>query len=594
MSSDSQVHGSKLFGGGSVSFSSSTNTSSIASDPNKKGHRVIPLTTNPHPGDPFFVGTIYHREESTRDVEKDEPYLRHIENLSKQWPRLAYLADFMRAGTVPKRANGLLAQEILERQNKVKVALLDFSDPDNITQKTCENGVDLASLLAQHRLESLNKLNRVFIVEDLSRTVIEQLGAALDIDPSFFRAHLEDHTWFNIKDDWVEMPELESQAHKRSFVTIRYMQPRFFENSTVSQAAKEQAGKWNVLRRIDFQGQVKSGQNAWWEDSPHEVGLVRRKVSIWSCKQGNNWTGVILVDPCIREGKLLWNGYGRLEAPPKMSTFEPSVVRHPEMPIFDSLLSCISTLSSEDRARLVVDPGHITSHVYPMVFAEILVTLQYTFTGLFQIEWQLDSERSRQVKDLDTALNNLHKWQRRLPYYTGWVRDAIIGLEGRYELWEQLAVPSFFAAVNSGETLLRAHTTHLSSVWQASLRRDFVSLFVQLQALQLRADKIMQMAVAILSVEEGKKAITESRNIGRITYLAFVFVPLSFVTSFLSMNSDITSTSALVYYIFFAVAVPVSIIVLFLATYWNKIMLWRETCKIAKKVWTKKLPVRGR
>ncbi|ROV90795.1 hypothetical protein VMCG_09385 [Cytospora schulzeri] len=534
----------------------------------------------------------------------DKPYLRYVEHLSKQWPRLAYLANFIRAGTAPKKAAGLPAQEILERQNKVKVAFLDFSDPDNIAQKTCENGADLASsLLAgqqqqQHSPGNGNRLNRVLIVEDLSSTVIELLGAALDIDPCFFRAHLEDHTWFNIKDDWVEMPELESQAHKRSFVTIKYMQPRFFENPALSRAAKEQAGRWNVLRRIDFQGQVKSGQNAWWEDSPHQVGLLRRKVSIWSRKEGNNWTGVILVDPCISEGNPLWNGYGSLEAPPKMSTFIPSIVRHPEMPLLESLLSCVSTLSSEDRARLVADPESITSHVYPMVFAEILVTLQYAFTALFQIEWQMDSGRSRKVEDLDTTFDKLQIWQRRLPCYAGWVRDAITGLEGRYDLWKQsTGVPSSsLATVQSGQPpLLQAHTTYssTSSAWQAGLRRDFVSLLAQLQALQLRADKVMQMAVAILSVEEGKKAVVESRNMGRITYLAFVFVPLSFVTSFLGMNPDIASTSALVYCIFFAVAVPVSIVVLSVATYWNKITLWWESGKVVKKEWTKKLLVRG-
>ncbi|KAI1265120.1 hypothetical protein F5Y18DRAFT_58933 [Xylariaceae sp. FL1019] len=475
----------------------------------------------------------------------------------------------------------------MERKDRVKIAFVDFSDPENVSQKTCENELDLSSVLAQRaRYEDGDKLNQLYVVEDLSSKVMELLGAALDIDPFFFRSHLEDHTWFNITDDWIEMPELESQAYKRSFVTIKYMQPRFFEDASVSQAAKDQAGKWNVLRRIDFEGQVKSGRNAWWENSPHEVGLLRRKVSIWSSKQGDKWTGVVLVDPCISEGHALWNGYGRLDTPPKMmSTTDSLTFRQPEMPIFDAFLSCISTLSPEDCGRLVADPENITSHVYPMVFAEILVTLQYAFTGLFQIEWQLDSERTRKLEDLDTALDSLHKWQRRLPFYVAWVRDAITGIEGRYDLWQQSAVLSPFTSVKPGEPLLRTDMAHVTqaSGWQSGIRRDFISMLARLQALQLRADKIMKMAVAIISVEEGKKAMNESRNMGRITYLAFVFVPLSFVTSLLSMNPDISATKALVYAIFFAVSIPVSIVALFVAMHWNKILIWWEEQRSAKK-----------
>lgn len=41
---------------------------------------------------------------------------------------------------------------------------------------------------------------RLFVVEDLSRDVIEMLGEQFNIDPHVFRAHIFDNAWYNIRD----------------------------------------------------------------------------------------------------------------------------------------------------------------------------------------------------------------------------------------------------------------------------------------------------------------------------------------------------------------------------------------------------------
>ncbi|KAK2926297.1 hypothetical protein FoTM2_014666 [Fusarium oxysporum f. sp. vasinfectum] len=48
----------------------------------------------------------------------------------------------------------------------------------------------------------------LFVVEDLTRDVIETLGAGLAIDLRFFRAHIVDYIWNNIRDPWREYPLL--------------------------------------------------------------------------------------------------------------------------------------------------------------------------------------------------------------------------------------------------------------------------------------------------------------------------------------------------------------------------------------------------
>ncbi|GAB1318327.1 ADP-ribose 1''-phosphate phosphatase [Madurella fahalii] len=570
---------------GGPSQTSPLSQSRTVSNPNKHGRPVITVSNNQLVGDAFFAGTIYSDKDDVlaSDEETNKTYLGFVQALSRQWPRLKYLADFIATGTSPKKALNLAPLELMERQARVKVALVDFTDPKEIMQQPCENREALAAMVSSLRLEGGPNRNRLFVVEDLSSTVIETLGAALDIDPAFFRDHLEDHTWYNIRDEWVEMPELESQSHGRSFVTLRYAEARYFENEAILEKAKERTGEWNVLRRIDTEGQVKAGFNAWWEDSPHRVGLVRKKISIWARQDKNGWTGVLLVDPHISEGQPLWKGYGSLDSRPSKRDFNPSSHCTPDTPLLLSLLTTISNLSPLELEKLASDPERITSYAYPFVFAETLVVLQYTFTGLFQIEWQLDSERKRTVEGLEDALNSLHKWQRRLPFYVGWVRNSITALEGRYSLWASASL-SLSAMAKRSEHLIRTDSLATSNAtsWQAGLKEDFVSLLEKLQSLQLRADKIMEMAVAIISVEESKKAMLESRNMGRITYLAFFFVPMSFITSFLSMNENISSRSAVVYVVFFAAAVPLSLLAMLLAAYWNNIITWWEKRQVVQ------------
>lgn len=53
---------------------------------------------------------------------------------------------------------------------------------------------DLENVLSSLQADASLQL-RLFVVEDLSREVIEALGHHLKIDPSFFRDHIIDSQW---------------------------------------------------------------------------------------------------------------------------------------------------------------------------------------------------------------------------------------------------------------------------------------------------------------------------------------------------------------------------------------------------------------
>lgn len=100
------------------------------------------------------------------------------------------------------RIPNLAEMERNERMKRTRVAVLDYPEdgkkPSRIDFETPEELKDgIAELDGDDQKNSSVKF-RLFVVEDLSREVIETLGARYDVDPAFFREHLVDYVWYNI------------------------------------------------------------------------------------------------------------------------------------------------------------------------------------------------------------------------------------------------------------------------------------------------------------------------------------------------------------------------------------------------------------
>ena len=92
----------------------------------------------------------------------------------------------------------------------------------------------------------------------------------------------------------------------------------------------------------------------------------------------------------------------------------------------------------------------------------------------------------------------------------------------------------------------------------------------------------MALATAIASMEESRRAIQQNQNLGRLTYLAVIFAPLAFVSSFFSMAADLGALKE-TFWVYFAVAAPLSAIV-FLIVDFERLRRWVE----GGKVWIRK------
>ncbi|SPJ91523.1 uncharacterized protein FTOL_13538 [Fusarium torulosum] len=94
----------------------------------------------------------------------------------------------------------------------------------------------------------------LFVVEDLTRDVIETLGAGLAIDPRFFRAHIADYVWNNIRDPWREYPLLDIVARQQDWFQLRLVRTRYFPNEKDLHAGQDEVERFNIMRRMDADG----------------------------------------------------------------------------------------------------------------------------------------------------------------------------------------------------------------------------------------------------------------------------------------------------------------------------------------------------
>lgn len=244
---------------------------------------------------------------------------------------------------------------------------------------------------------------------------------------------------------------------------------------------------------------------------------------------------MLLVDPSITHGFSLWSGYGNFHPAPSVETPLDDISFPPYDRDIAQEIVYWTLNQSRSKARVPPpSPDLLPMAFFTMVCAQWLIMCEYVNTRLGQIEWEIELGLSNlYAQDFDHTLKTLLIWRRRMPIYHAFVERSISHLSARY------TSTSNTAPFNSWQDIL----TNL---------RDILH---RLEILHCRADKIMGVSMAVTAREESKKATQESRAITRVSYLAFVFVPLSFWTSFFSMSGEFPLTT---YWIYAAVALPIS------------------------------------
>lgn len=93
---------------------------------------------------------------------------------------------------------------------------------------------------------------------------------------------------------------------------------------------------------------------------------------------------------------------------------------------------------------------------------------------------------------------------------------------------------------------------------------DFEVILSNMQAAGARLENMLPVATSFVQIIDARRSFAETANISRLTVLALVFVPLGYVSSLFSMNPTNMPGSPH-FWVYFAVAVPVTILVVVVA-----------------------------
>ena len=195
------------------------------------------------------------------------------------WPHLRPLADFMEVSTHPTRWRLIDwdSAERRERASRTQVTQLEYHASGKVGKYTYNKSSQLKQALDE--IDDQCQL-RLFVVEDLSRDVIEALGDKLNIDPSFFRAHISDYAWSNVRDRWMDPPNLNVVRRSQPWFQLRYVYARYFKTWKSFQDGYNESKHFNIMRRVEDDANNK----ALFDDTEAIVGVTRSRATFWSAR----------------------------------------------------------------------------------------------------------------------------------------------------------------------------------------------------------------------------------------------------------------------------------------------------------------------
>ncbi|KAF5714848.1 hypothetical protein FMUND_7229 [Fusarium mundagurra] len=498
-------------------------------------------------------------DENWEGPEERGPYLNYVESLSKRWPQLELLHDFMEVGTVPTRWCIFPGEEKEKNQQRRYTyhTAIDHGYAERHPTNDLRGPEGLRSAIKKARKPEVGVKFSLFVVEDLSRDVIETLGSELAIDPRFFRAHITDYVWNNIRDRWREPSILQVDAKRQTWFQLRLIRSRYFENQSQLTEAKEQVNEFNVMRRLDAdKNQIfwdKDPDPTIWERLAGEssqdqsrvdakVGHMRSRATFWlnpkstigkhtDSGQGlqadySQKLGVLLLEPTPKAGYPLWRGYPNWDELPAFGTNDapPDAVRDPQIPpslrskdagnsmswfedyIFWAQKTTNFANLTKDANQQLSIPIQCLLH---LVCGEWLTFADYLNARLNQIDWGIVNPsffpESGGTDHQKQSLRKLHFWRR-------WVPQA--------------------------RDMLQATMSQVTDDKEKGVAESFKLYKDDLETIKKRLEDYETRIDRLSTVVNSTISLTDASNTSKLTILASFFIPPSLVAALLSMNMD--------------------------------------------------------
>ncbi|KAI0095672.1 hypothetical protein GGR51DRAFT_544834 [Nemania sp. FL0031] len=382
---------------------------------------------------------------------------------------------------------------------------------------------------------------RVLIIEDIHPSIVDILGIVLDIDPAFFADYIV------TKYDGIEnLPAPPSVALAPSHLASQEdrFSIHFQKMVDLGSEGAFHNSPWTLQTKTNVPRSVRRLSPI----SGRQLGIVRSCYSTLLKTFGQGWIGLILVDSTTSEvdcgpyNKVrlnpLHNGTEDFRNPIPFSAFcSPRHISH---------FTPISSVS------LLQDCLNKSLQTWKKDGLFIL-DLAYCPMRIVVGEWMLYSQvMSRYLAHYEYSFKNMES-------VLEGGKDDIMELQK----WRHRAVQSQFKIKSTkhfiAQRLSEKRAMTDCGMWDLILK-DLDHLSTEIGGYGESLERTIPVVTSVLQLLDSRRSIAEAINVRRLTIIALIFVPLSFVASLFSM-ADGYAPGEPKFWIYFAVAVPFSVFI---------------------------------
>lgn len=153
------------------------------------------------------------------------------------------------------------------------------------------------------------------------------------------------------------------------------------------------------------------------------------------------------------------------------------------------------------------------------------------------------------VEDLPNSYRQLDRLNSDLQTLQAWRRRALSSLH-------KISTARRFISFHQAEELDREDSDELLY--------DYEYVAEKIDDYSHRLESSLPVVTSLVQIVDSRRSFEETSNVSRLTYLALVFVPLTFTSGLFGMNANV-APGGKHFWIYFAVAVPVTLAVFLLA-----------------------------
>lgn len=479
-------------------------------------------------------------------------YRDYVEVLCSRNPCLLNLLSFLSSTKGFRKSCQVTALDFRQGINHpITRPLLDV---DYLPQELSGNLKPVDKLEEQYYDHPLQ--GRILIIEDLTKDVVELLGSNLDIDPLFFALHLHTTQRNDMRSQAPDEAILPSRLVSQDYINTAYHRPLVCD--TMPPFGERLVRDMVVNRKLVF---IHS----------KPIGLAQHCVSVIKFQQGDGlWIGMFSLRVDMSRLLLLTSLALLLVDPPISDSYYPSDKKdnealklslplRPYLGIYEDFIDPPkfsddwAHLDESSRGGMASELIQCWERTIPANFNPMdpsLESLAYYPLRIVAAEWvkyvavmqhcvkmyEYRGDRLPSLEQFNMDLKELQGWRRRSMMSQQKVRSVIRQLKSRQSL----------------ESKGQSYLQHLIE--------DFEVINYNIKHAGRTLENMLPVVTSLVQIIDARQSFAETANISRLTILALVFVPLSYISSLFSMNES-NKPGGPDFWVYFAVAVPVTFLV---------------------------------